>query len=239
MGFFFEKIQQKFTEHNIPNDVAENFISNYRLTEMGVLPEITLSALPPDECFETLKLYCDSVGKPDALLVCKLLQIPYSRIQATKQRLAAIDLSFLAEFDCNHDLFFVKPEQVDKLQSVFENRGIAKEDYLGCFLSALVLGDAAVERVDGVYSLLDVDTAKWIVSNASVWYAYSDPVGLIECMLAHGLNNRQIGDLLIADPLLVMQFRQEGSRSPRYGHNQEYIDRVLSKCIATSQTEDS
>lgn len=233
MGYFFEKIQQKFKEHNIPNAAAENFLSDYRLTELGVLPEIALSELPSDDCFKTLKLYCDSVGIPDALLVYKLLQIPYSQILATKQRLAAIDKTLLKEFDCNHDLFFVKPEQVDKLQSVFENRGIVKQDYLACFLSALVLGDAAAERVNGVFSLLDVDTAKRIVSNASVWYAYSDPVGLIEYMLDHGLTNQQIGDLLISDPLLVMQFRQEGSRSPRYGHNQEYIDLIVSKCNST------
>lgn len=236
MSCLIEKLQKKFIAYNIPSDIAESF---FLFAELDFLPATGLTALPSDQCFETLKLYCDSVGKPAALLVCKLLQIPYSRIQATKQRLAAIDETLLKEFDCNHDLFFVKPEQVDKLQSVFENRGIAKQDYLGCFLSALVLGDAAAERVDGVFNLLADDTAKRIVSNASVWYAYSDPVGLIEYMLAHGLTNQQIGDLLIADPLLVMQFRREGSRSPRYGHSQEYVDLVISKCIATSQTEDS
>ena len=239
MGYFFEKIQQKLTEHNIPNAAAENFLSDYRLTELGILPEIALSELPSDDCFKTLKLYCDSVGIPDTLLVYKLLQIPYSRIQATKQRLAAIDETLLKEFDCNHDLYFVKPEQVEALQTVFENRGIAKEDYLGCFLSALVLGDAAVKRINEVFALLDDETAKRVVSNASIWYAYSDPVGLILHMLDRGLTKQQISNLLIADPLLIMFFRQEGSRSPRYGHNQEYIDLAISKCIATSQTEDS
>lgn len=235
---FIEKIQQKFEEH-IPKDVAERFLSDYRLAELGVLPEIALCEIPSDDCFKTLKLYCDSVGIPDTLLVYKLLQIPYSRIQATKQRLAAIDETLLKEFDCNHDLYFVKPEQVEELQTVFENRGIAKEDYLGCFLSALVLGDAAVKRINEVFALLDDETAKRIVSGAFIWYVYSDPIGLIKYMLQCGLSNQQIGDLLIADPLLIMQFRQEGSRSPRYGHNQEYIDLAISKCIATSQTEDS
>lgn len=225
-------LSKKFDEYKIPVSIADNFISKYRMVERGLLPEIELCAIPSDDCFKTLQTYCDRVKyeTPDDLIVHKLLQIPFSQIQATKDKLNEfVDVSVIEEGYLKTEMYFVKHEFIDELKAFLGSKNIQQVDYSKWFVEALLLGEDAIDRVNGTFEFLDECAAKTIVSEAAIWYPYSDVIGLIRYLLEQGLTNTQICKLLLEDPILIMHYRKEGCRTIRYGHDQEYVDYTISR----------
>ena len=80
-----------------------------------------------------------------------------------------------------------------------------------------------------MFKLLDEHTSRAIISNAAIWYPYSDPIGLISYLLQQELTNSQISKLLIDDPILIMHYREDGYRTSKYGHNQELVDYAIAR----------
>ena len=160
----------------------------------------------------------------------RLLQIPFAHIQAAKDKLLNfMDASAVEECYQNAEMYFVCPEFIDELRILLQSKNILQVDYSKWFVEALVLGKSAADIINRIFVLLDEHTAKSIISQAAIWYPYSDVVGLIEYLLEQGLTNAQIGKLLIEDPMLIMHYRKEGCRAPRFGHSKEYVDHVITK----------
>ena len=234
MSKIIEALKEKFTEYRIPLDTANPFLEKYSMFESGLLPEIELCELPSDDCFKTLQTYCDSVEETsDELLIHKLLQIPFSQIQAVKDKLLDfIDTSAIEKGYQKTEMYFVDLEFIDELKFFLESKNIQQTDYSKWFVEALFLGKHALGLVNGIFELFDDEyTAKKIVSEAAIWYPYSDPIGLIAYLAEQGLANDQICKLLLEDPILIMYYREEGSRVSRYGHNQVYIDDAIKKAL--------
>ena len=232
MSKITEALKEKFAEYQIPVDIANSFLAKYHMFERGLLPEFELCDIPTDDCFKTLQTYCSCVKDetPDDLIVHKLLQIPFSQIQATKDKLIEfVDASVIEEGYLKTEMYFVEPEFIDQLKAFLESKNIQEIDYSKWFVEALILGEDAIGRVNGIFELLDEHTAKTIVSEAAIWYPYSDMIGLIHYLLEQGLTNTQICKLLLEDPILKMHYREEGCRTIRYGHDQGYVDYAISR----------
>lgn len=226
-------LKEKFTEYQIPVNIVNSFLAKYRLFERGLFPEIELCTIPSDDCFKTLQTYCNCVKDetPDDLIIHKLLQIPFSQIQATKDKLIEfVDASVIEKGYLKTEMYFVEPEFIDQLKAFLENKNLQQIDYSKWFVEALLLGEYAMDLVNGVFKLLDDEcAAKTIVSKSAIWYPYSDVIGLIHYLLEQGLTNTQICKLLLEDPILIMHYREEGCRTIRYGHDQEYVDYAIAK----------
>ena len=225
-------LKEKFIEYQIPVNIANSFLAKYRLFERGLSPEIELCAIPSDDCFKTLQTYCNCVKDEtiDDLVVHKLLQIPFSQLQTTKDKLIEfVDASVIEEGYLKTEMYFLNPDFIDELKDFLESKNIQQTDYSKWFVEALVLGEDAIDRVNGTFEFLDECTAKTIVSEAAIWYPYSDVIGLICYLLEQGLTNTQICRLLLEDQILIMHYREEGCRTIRYGHDQEYVDYAIAR----------
>lgn len=233
MSKITEALKEKFAEYQIPVDIANSFLAKYHMFERGLLPEFELCDIPTDDCFKTLQTYCSCVKDetPDDLIVHKLLQIPFSQIQATKDKLIEfVDASVIEEGYLKTEMYFVEPEFIDQLKAFLESKNLQQIDYSNWFVEALLLGKYAIDLVNGVFKLLDDKcAAKTIVSKATIWYPYFDVIGLIRYLLEQGLTNTQICKLLLEDPILILNYREEGCRTIRYGHDQEYVDYAISR----------
>lgn len=230
MSKIIEALKEKFAEYQIPVNITTSFLAKYHMCERGLLPEIELCDIPSDDCFKTLQTYCNCVKDetPDDLIIHKLLQIPFSQIQATKDKLIEfIDTSVIEEGYLKTEMYFVEPDFIDQLKAFLESKNIT--EYSKWFIEALVLSQIAIDRINGVFKLLDEHTAKTIVSEAAIWYPYSDPIGLISYLLEQSLTNVQICKLLLADPILIMHYREDGCRTSKYGHNQELVDYAIAR----------
>ena len=230
MSKITEALKEKFAEYQIPLDIANSFLAKYRLFERGLLPEMELRTIPSDGCFKTLQTYCNCVKDetPDDLIVHKLLQIPFLQIQATKDKLIEfIDASVIEEGYLKTEMYFVEPDFIDQLKAFLESKNIT--EYSKWFIEAFVLGQIAIDRINGVFKLLDEHTSRAIISNAAIWYPYSDPIGLISYLLQQELTYSQISKLLIDDPILIMHYREDGCRTSKYGHNQELVDYAIAR----------
>lgn len=229
MSKIYDILKAKFSEFNIPPKISNSFLDNFQIYEDGLLPEFELKEVPSDECFKTLQTFCNTVSDkyvPNEFIIHKLLHIPFSKIQATKDLLMDfIDVSSIEQAYLKPEMYFVEPVFINELRFFLESKNI--NNYSIFFIEALILGKSAIDRVNEIFELLDISSAEKIVSQAYIWYPYSDPVGLIKYMLDQGLTNTQISDVLIHDPILIMNFRKE--RTLRAGHNQEYVDHTIAK----------
>lgn len=187
MSKITEALKEKFAEYQIPVDIANSFLAKYHMFERGLLPEFELCDIPTDDCFKTLQTYCSCVKDetPDDLIVHKLLQIPFSQIQATKDKLIEfVDASVIEEGYLKTEMYFVEPEFIDQLKAFLESKNLQQIDYSNWFVEALLLGKYAIDLVNGVFKLLDDKcAAKTIVSKATIWYTKGgmlvyNPVGL-------------------------------------------------------------
>ena len=229
MSNFTDLLKEKFIKHNIPEGVADSFLASYRSAERGLYPEIKLSAIPSDDCFKTLSVYCDSVeDEPSDFLVSRLLQIPFSKIQMTKNKLLDfVDASVVEKRYKETYVYFARPEFVDELRAFLESKSIRQVDYSKWFIDAMILGDGAIDLVNDIFELFDECTATKIVSQAYIWYPYSDPIGLITYLSEQKLTNAQICDLLTNDPRLIIFYSKD--KTFRDLHDQEYVDAAIAK----------
>ena len=234
MSKMIDSLKAKFSEFLIPSDVAESFLSEYHTTERGLLPELELSEVPSDDCFKTLQTYCAEVEEtPDSFLVHKLLQIPFSEIKTVEEKLREfVDETVMQKFWSIKDIYFVNPEFIDKLKCFFESKAISKEHYSKWFINALILGEESFERTNSIFELFEEEIAKKIVSEADIWYWYSDVSGLITYLKEQGITDSRISKLLIEDPILIWSYRKEEYRRDGFLHNQEYVDNAIAKIKA-------
>ncbi|MBR6509324.1 MAG: hypothetical protein IKT38_01810 [Clostridia bacterium] len=190
MSKIIEILKEKFAEYQIPVNIATSFLVKYHMCERGLLPEIKLCAIPSDDCFKTLQTYCNCVKDetPDDLIIHKLLQIPFSQIQATKDKLNEFVDDFVIEQGyLKTEMYFVEPEFIDQLKAFLESKNLQQIDYANWFVEALVLSRIAIDRINGVFKLLDEHTSRTIISNVAIWYPSSDVIELISYLLEQGL----------------------------------------------------
>ncbi len=224
-------LKEKFFEFNIPEEVTKEFFFWYAYAEKGAFPEMSMDELPPsDDCFRTLKTYCDRVASdPQIFTVLRILKTPLSVLTEVKEKLSDIVGKEEAEkcFDM-HDFYFAEPENIDAFVSYMEEKKVPLRD-VNRIVGALGLGELAFVRVDEAFALLGDAAARQVVSVRSFFNKNSNPSGLIRYLKDKGLSDTEIAGLITGDPVTVLCYCERDRISDPVFHDTGYIDRAVEK----------
>ncbi len=244
------KLKEKFDEYGLM-DIAESFCESYKLAIKDMYPEIRFDndALPSDDCFKTLVAVKQSIiadkdlsSKRDLtdLEIKRILEIPYTQVQQVKELICD-------SYDYQHDviesyygknlsMYFITPVTVKKvfeyLSEKFENE-ICKH----VFLDSLILGyEETTNRIDTLIACTGIAATEILYEtycrNGKLGYLlypyYTNPKKAIK-YLSERLDKSTVAHILKTDFWYLYAYKDDGYQGvATHGHDQEYVDRVVS-----------
>ena len=248
---FFEELASKLSAAGLSEYVVRSFVERYREYQAYDPSNSDLfrnHQIPSDDCFRTLaeaqKIFSGDTNKSKYLAelnsISRYLEIPYSTVIATKQKMAEC---FICSTNDIEDAYYQSPEwlfitvdTVKPFSDFLHDRFCDSELAWSIYKKAALLGLEKTEyRINRVLEILGPVIGEEVIRNdlkGDAWLFYlwfTDPVGCVEYMAERGMTPEKILNLLKHEPQFLFEYKE--GRKKKYLHDQEYIDCVINKYV--------